>query len=322
MALNVLLIDDEEGVRRAVGRLLLSEGYGFEGVEDGKRGIEVFKKDPHFFDIVICDLIMPGIDGLKTLEEISDLSREVTKIILTGYGTIENAIRAIEIGVDGFITKPFENKEFLWKIKETYLKKKMRQFVSFDIFEQLLREPSSLTPKVSNITVLFSDIRNFTLLSSRLKVEEIAEILNRSYFSPLSEIIMKYRGMIDKYIGDSIMALFGAPVYFDDHALMAVRCAKEMMERIKSFNSEIEMGIGIATGNVTVGLFGSENKKEYTAFGMAVNIAARLQKLAKAGEILISEETKNRLNHTFSLKEKGILNFPQREVKYYAFLDG
>lgn len=118
MQLGVLIVDDEDGIRRSLTRILKEEGYTVQTAPDGEEAVKKFQQDSHSFDIVICDLIMPGLDGIKTIEEINKIHQKVTKIILTGYCTLENSIKSIDAGIDGFITKPFENKEFTWKVKE------------------------------------------------------------------------------------------------------------------------------------------------------------------------------------------------------------
>jgi adenylate cyclase len=322
MHLGVLVVDDEDGIRRSLKRVLKEDGYSVEVAANGEEAILKFQQEPGNYDIVICDLLMPGIDGIKTIEEINKLHQEVTKIILTGYGTLESSIKAIEAGIDGFLTKPFENKDLKWKIKEYYLKRKMRQFISPDIFNELLREPAQLQPRLSHITILFSDIRGFTQLSSKTPPEELASLLNKHYFHPMSEIIIKHKGMIDKYIGDSIMALFGAPVYQEKHEENAVKCAIEMIEKTEDINQGLGIGIGISTGYAVTGIFGCISKKEYTALGMPVNIAARLQKLANAGEIIISEETKAGLDNKISFKKMGSQAFvvSSMPVVYYKWI--
>jgi len=307
MDLGILIVDDEEGIRRSLTRVLREDGYSVQSATNGEEALAMVGQDPHNFDIVICDLIMPGMDGIKTIEELNKLHQGLTKIILTGYGTLESSIKAIENGIDGFITKPFENKKIKWKVKEYYIKRRMRQFISPDIFNELIDKPASLEPKVSHLTILFSDIRGFTQISSKIPPDELASLLNRYYFQPMSEIVMQHRGTIDKYIGDSIMALFGAPVYHDKHEENAVKCAVEMMKKMEGQEHEFHMGIGISTGYVVTGILGSINKREYTALGMPVNVAARLQKLAAPGEIIISEETKAKLDHTLPFEKIGSL---------------
>jgi class 3 adenylate cyclase len=125
----------------------------------------------------------------------------------------------------------------------------------------------------------------------------------------MCDIIIKHSGMIDKYIGDSIMALFGAPVADEYHAENAVNCAIEMVKGMKAINGGFGMGIGISTGHVVTGIFGSVSKKEYTALGMPVNIAARLQKLAGPGDIVISDATKSKLSDSIPFQKFGSTTF-------------
>jgi adenylate cyclase len=308
--LGILIIDDEEGIRRSLTRVLKEEGYFVHTAVNGEEALSIVRQNPQNFDIIICDLIMPGIDGIKTIQEINKLRQDATKIMLTAYGTLESSIKAIEAGIDGFITKPFENKELKWKIKEYYLKRTMRQFIWPDIFNELLDDPSRLEPKLSAITILFSDIRGFTKLTLKTAPENLASLLNKHYFQPMSEIIIRHRGVVDKYIGDSVMALFGAPVYQENHEENAVKCAIDMVRKMEeTAHPDLQMGVGISTGQVVTGMFGAVSKKEYTALGMPVNVAARLQKLAGPGDIIISEETKVKLNDGSPFKRAGSLSF-------------
>ncbi len=322
MRLGILIIDDEEGIRRSLTRVLREDGYSVYTAVSGEEALRVVQQNPQSFDIIICDLIMPGIDGIKTIQEINKLKQGATKIMLTGYGTLESSIKAMEAGIDGFITKPFENKELRWKVKEYYLRRTMRQFIWPDIFNELIAEPSRLEPKLSPVTILFSDIRGFTKLTLRTAPESLASLLNKHYFQPMSEIIIRHRGVVDKYIGDSIMALFGAPVYQKNHEENAVRCAIDMVRKMEEANQpDLQMGVGIGTGQVVTGMFGAASKKEYTALGMPVNVAARLQKLAAPGEIIISEETKAKLSDDSPFAKAGSLSFAQHHTPtvYYRW---
>ncbi len=135
---------------------------------------------------------------------------------------------------------------------------------------------------------MFSDIRGFTTISEHMLPEEIVESLN-DYFGTMVDIIVASGGTVDKYMGDCIMALYGAPVRHDDDALRAVRTAMEMLDRLPRFNEEqqkrrrphFKVGIGITYGMVTVGNIGSDKKMDYTVIGDKVNLAARLQELTK-----------------------------------------
>lgn len=148
------------------------------------------------------------------------------------------------------------------------------------------------------LTVLFLDVRNFTPLSERLQPEEVVRILNRS-FEMITQVIFKHGGTLDKFIGDAVMVLFNAPLDLPDHPLRAVLAAREIQERARAIQAELEarygcsvrFGIGINTGEAVVGNIGSSTRMEYTAIGDAVNLAARLESVAGPGQILISEST-------------------------------
>lgn len=321
MQLDVLVVDDEEGIRRSLSRVLRDEGYTVDGARDGEEALTLFRARPLGYDIVICDLIMPGIDGIRTIEEISKLGHDSTKIILTGYGTLEASIKAIDAGVDGFITKPFENRELKWKVRECHLRRKMKQFISPNIYEQILGNPALLETRLSYVTILFADIRGFTSLSLANSPGFIASLLNSDYFKPMSDLVMRHNGIVDKYIGDSIMALFGAPVSQPGHEEQAVTCAVEMVDTVTRMDKGFRIGVGISSGRVVTGLFGSTSKKEFTALGTAVNIAARLEKMARPGEILASESTAAKLDGLHPVVEGGTFRLTPllAPVKYYTW---
>lgn len=174
------------------------------------------------------------------------------------------------------------------------------RFMPEYVVKQLLDNPNSFRLGGVNqkITVLFADIRGFTSFSERENPEKIVGLLNR-YFTAMSEIIFAYGGTLDKYIGDGLMALFGAPTASPEDAKNALTTAVAMQKRLLVLNQElaseglngIEIGIGMHTGVATVGYIGSEKRSEYTAIGDTVNLAARLEQNASGGQILISEAT-------------------------------
>jgi adenylate cyclase len=295
---GLIVVDDEEGVRRSLKKVLEMDGYRIHLAENGEEALSMVRSDGRDIETVISDYRMPGMDGLETLIEIGRLNKEITRIMLTGYATMASAIEAVNEGIDGFLTKPFENDELRAKVREYNIKKRLKQFVSEQVLAELQRSGSALLPKRLNVSILFTDIRGFTSLSERLNPSELAELLNRYYFSPLDNIIFRNNGTLDKHIGDSIMGIFGAPVGGDDDAGRAVQAALEVRGEIAGINEaipeaerRITVGIGIATGEVMAGIFGSPRKKEYTVFGAPVNLASRLENLARANQILICGET-------------------------------
>lgn len=174
------------------------------------------------------------------------------------------------------------------------------KYVSASVVDQLLSNPDmqALGGKKQRITIMFSDIRGFTSMAEQMAPEQVVELLNE-YLSKMSEIIMTWNGTLDKFMGDAIMALYGAPIMNPDDALRAVTTAVEMQRAIGAINGRrqaaglttIQMGIGLNTGDTVVGNIGSDVRLEYTAIGDTVNVASRLCSNAKGGQILISEAT-------------------------------
>ena len=296
---GLLLIDDEEGIRRSITRALAREPYHVFPASDGTSGINIFKDNLNRISTVISDYRMPGLDGLETLCEIGKLNPEITRIILTGYATMEAAIQSTNIGIDGFLTKPFDNAELRTKIHEISVRKHLRQFVPEQVYHEIENSAGILTPKTHEVSVLFSDIRGFTAMSKGTSPASLVKFLNDYFFTPMGEIAYQYHGMVDKHIGDSMMVVYGAPVPHKNDACLAVQSAVAMQQAAGKINEKLslkngfrlKMGIGISTGSVYSGILGSLRRKEYTSIGMAVNIAAKLQGAAGEGEILVTEAT-------------------------------
>jgi adenylate cyclase len=301
---KLLFIDDEEGIRRSVVRALKHEPYETHTAENGKIGIGFVKKHISDVSTVISDYKMPGLDGLETLLVIGSINPEITRIILTGYATMEAAIQATNEGIDGFLTKPFDNVELRAKIRTINVRKRLKQFVSEQVYKKIEKSQGVLKPSFHEVSVLFSDIRGFTRMSQRIPPDRIASFLNNDYFTPLGEIAYEHNGVVDKHIGDSIMVVFGSPVEDDDHATRAVKTAMSMQEKAKKIDQglsgnnglRLRIGIGVSTGRVFSGILGSRRIKSFTSVGMPVNIAARLQGMANSGEILISDRTFRQLS--------------------------
>jgi adenylate cyclase len=151
---------------------------------------------------------------------------------------------------------------------------------------------------LSEVTLLFSDIRGFTSMSESAAPQDIVRMLNE-YFELMVDVIFKYQGTLDKFVGDEIIALFGAPVAMENAESKAVQCALDMMQVLSEFNRvrvsegqhEIKIGIGINTGMVVTGAIGSSRALQYTAIGDAMNTTARLCSVAQPGQIILSEAT-------------------------------
>ncbi len=187
--------------------------------------------------------------------------------------------------------------------------------------------PQSLSGKAREITVLFSDIRGFTTLSEKRSPEEIVSLLNR-YFSLQVEIIFRHGGTLDKFIGDAIMAFWGAPQDDDRHAEHAVAAALEMEQSLLRFKAELgedgkdfDVGIGIHSGNAVVGFIGSDTRMDYTAIGDTVNLSSRIEGLTKGvARILVSSDTVACCKNAFDFSPTGSYKVKGRmqEVTLYT----
>ncbi len=202
------------------------------------------------------------------------------------------------------------------------------RYASDYVLQTLLESPegAELQGAERDVTVLFADIRGFTRLSEGLEPAAVVALLN-DVFQLVSDCILARGGTLDKFIGDSVMAYFGAPVASADHPIAAVSAAVDILRAMEARNATLApgghavgIGIGIHTGPVIVGNIGSDRRTDFTAIGDSVNVAARLEKLAQAGEILVSEAVQRRVRGTHRLRFEGErqLSGRQEPVHVYA----
>jgi adenylate cyclase len=191
------------------------------------------------------------------------------------------------------------------KIRETFGK-----YVSPKVVDQLLQDPPELGGVDKELTVMFSDIRAFSTLSENMSPQELVNHLN-VYLAAMTDIILEYGGTLDKYIGDAIMAFWGAPLSMADHAERACACALKQMEKLKELNASwpvdkrINIGIGLNSGVMTVGNMGSNLRMNYTLMGDNVNLGSRLEGTNKeyGTNIIISEYTYGLVKDKFVVRE-------------------
>lgn len=250
--------------------------------------------------LAILALVLGGI-GAAVLAGVmvGPLTALVKGVRAIGDGHLEQHIDLKRNDELGILTDAFNEMAVSLRDKE-FIKSTFERYMSKPLAEQILQKKDELQlgGEVRLVTVLFSDIRRFTSLAEKLPPEQVVEMLN-DYFSRMIKVVTRHEGMVDKLMGDSVMALFGAPISLGDDPLRATRCAMEMQSEGKLFNDQQEakglpplpMGIGINTGPVVAGNIGSSTRMEYTVIGDEVNIAARMQGIAQPGEVLISENT-------------------------------
>jgi adenylate cyclase len=215
--------------------------------------------------------------------------------------------------------------------QEALTRERFQRLLSPAIAEQVVSGKMEVAKggELRETTVLFSDIRGFTSMSESRDAQEIVDMLNE-YFEQMVEIVFRYEGTLDKFVGDEIMALYGSPVRHEDDPIRAVRTALDMLEVLEQWNKEriargqvpVHIGIGINTGDVVAGYLGSSKALEYTVIGDSVNVGARLCSAAKPGQILVSEATERLLGGQFDMQEQAPipLKGKSKPMRIYAVI--
>lgn len=347
---TLLIVDDQASSREILKRYLLNDGHDVLEAANGEQMFEALNN--HNIDLILLDLIMPEMNGDELLQSIKsdERLRAIPVIVVSGIKDLERVIGCIEGGAEDYLFKPFnptilrarisagvERKR--WHDKENqyraelernqrFIRKVFGRYLSEEIVTNLLEHPEGLDlgGVTRKVTVLMADIRGFTTIAEQLPPERVVRLLN-NYLGTMSDIIMNYNGTVDEFIGDAILAIFGAPITREDDTERAVRCALEMMGAMAEINQrnrrenlpEIEMGISLNTGPVVAGNIGSEKRTKYGVVGNTVNQTARIEEQCGAGKILISEGTLRdcdaylSIGKSKTIRAKGIL----KAIKIY-----
>ena len=243
-------------------------------------------------------------------------------ILLTAKSDEESKTQGVDRGADAFVGKPFDEKELVSTVRNLLrLKEKEKQveelnrdltenvlkrYLSPELVNQIVTGQATIddTPQISHITVVFADLVGFTSKSEELGPALTAKVLG-DHLSAMSEVVFAHGGTIDKFIGDAVMVLFGAPIPMNaiEQAKAATSCALAMHHKLDELNEQrrkenlpsFEMRIGMHYGGATVGNFGSKKRVDYTVVGPSVNLASRIEQAAKPGEILMSSQVRDLL---------------------------
>lgn len=237
----------------------------------------------------------------------------IDKFYLFRSGTVAAVLFPVSLIALNFVTLTFY-KYFTEERKKRELKGTFEKYVSPAIVAEVLADPGNieLGGKKMELTVMFSDVRGFTTISEKLDPRALSDLLN-SYLTPMTNLVFEHKGTLDKYMGDAIMAFWGAPVHFKDHAQHACRCALVMLTKLEELRAEyrakglpdIDIGIGLNTGEMSVGNMGSDTVRSYTVMGDAVNLGSRLEGINKqyGTRIIISEFTRKAIGADFVCRE-------------------
>ena len=270
-----------------------------------------------------------GAVGLATL-----LSRPIFRLVegtrAIAAGNFNVSLRVPSRDEIGTLTESFNQMARSLREKEM-IKRAFTRYVAREVVEEILKDPERLvlTGERREVTVLFCDVRGFTPLSEQLSPEEVVLLLN-DFYTLMIETTFKHDGTLDKFMGDAVMAIFGAPIPHPDHSLLAVRTALAMQEGIVGLNERraqqgkvgVTIGIGVSAGEAVAGTVGTEDRMEYTVVGDSVNLAARLESNAKAGQILISHRTWEKVKDEVMVRALGFIKVKGKEeqVEVYEVL--
>lgn len=264
--------------------------------------------------ILVTILVAPVNKLLSTTKEIEKGNFEI-KVDIKSKNEIGQLAKAFNEMADGL-----KEREFIKTTFKSYVPKQIAELLIARKNEIILKGETRI------VSVLFSDIRGFTALSEKLPAEEVVLMLN-DYFKLMTEIIFKNDGVLDKFMGDAILSFWNAPFDQANHSLKAVKCGVEMLDTLFRYNLDRKrtnrhifetMGIGITTGPVVAGTIGSEQKMEYTVIGDTVNLAARIQAVAK-NQIFLSETTYNYVKDNCYASSLGKMKFKGKEEEMEIF---
>ncbi len=334
---QLLVVDDNRVNRLLLTRALEQNEHHVSNAENGKVAMEMLRSKS--YDVILLDIDMPEMNGFEVLEALwqDEELRYLPVIMTSASDELDRVVKCIEMGAEDYLVKPLNPVLLRARVNASLEKKRLRDeqrklfrtFATPQVAEQLLRDGFSLGGKYVTASIMFCDIRSFTTLSEKHEPAEIIELLN-DYFALMFDAITTNNGMVNQMQGDGLMAIFGAPAYYENHREQAVNAALEMIELLKAFNeqravqnkSEVKIGIGIATGNVIAGYTGTQHRATYTCVGDTVNLAARIESHTKVvgKPILIDQFTREGLPDQISIEDLGEVMFKgkQQPVQIFA----
>ncbi len=322
---HILIVDDIPDLRNLIGDMLSSSGYQLSQARDGAEALARLQQSGSLaIDLVVTDWMMPRMSGPELIAAMHSDPRlkSIPTILLTAKTDSETRFEASKYGASAYLGKPFDHME-LQSIVTNLLELKqgekriadLNRYITENVLSRFL-PPSMVAsivsghsqlddkPKVQSITVLFCDLVGFTSRSEALGPQKIASVIN-SYLQKMTDVVYAHQGTVDKFLGDGLLILFGAPsIEKNDRQISsAVQCAIAMFNQLEELNKiwagqglqRFDMRIGIHHGAAIVGSFGGSNRTDYTAIGSTVNIASRIQTAAEPGSIFFSAAVRDYL---------------------------
>ena len=333
---KILVADDEPDlealIKQKFRQKIREHQYEFVFAVNGNDALQKIQQHPDI-DILLSDINMPEMDGLTLLSRMSETSPLIKSVIVSAYGDMDNIRTAMNRGAFDFITKPINFEDLsltmektilhVLQIKETLKAIKENNILKMYVDENVLNfmggkefESSIMENETVEASVVFIDICSFTSISETESPDTVVKLLN-SYFEVMVKEILAQGGYIDKFIGDAVMAVFRGDYHLDRaiDASLAVRSkVAELPASQGSLSFSPKVSIGVNSGEMISGNIGSAKLKrlDYTVIGDTVNIAQRLQEVAKQSQIIINEEAYQKVKESFNCSKVGEVNLKNK----------
>lgn len=307
---RVLVVDDNRLNRLKLSRALVQQGHAVDEAADGREALDLLRTEA--FDLVLLDILMPEVDGFQVLRAMQDDNelRNVPVIVISALDEMDSVVKCIEMGAEEHLPKDFDPVLLNARIGASLEKKRLRdevveqlkfireifgKYVPESVAKQIVASKGMLEPKQLKATILFSDIENFTTTAESIPPKQVVRMLSE-YFPAVIEPITRHGGVVNQFQGDAMLVTFNVPIEDPKHAENAVKAAMEIQELLEGrtfAGVELRTRIGINTGDIIAGNVGAGDRINYTVYGDAVNVAARIEQLNKELEtlVLISEST-------------------------------
>jgi class 3 adenylate cyclase/FixJ family two-component response regulator len=330
---KILVVDDEADletlIRQKFRQKIRENEYEFVFAMNGVKALEQLEQH-HDVDVVLSDINMPEMDGLTLLSKLNEQNSLLKSVIVSAYGDMENIRTAMNRGAFDFITKPvnFEDLELTMQktlshvkqMKETMRAIKENNILRMYVDETVLNfmggkefESSLLENETVEATVVFIDICGFTAISEKENPDTVVRLLN-NYFDVMVKEIIAQKGLVDKFIGDCVMAVFKGDYHLDRaiDAALAIRNKIAALPATGDFSPKVT--IGVNSGEMISGNIGSATLRrlDYTVIGDTVNLAQRLQSAAAAGQVIIAENCYEKIKQSFQCNRVGEVNLKNK----------
>jgi len=340
----LLVVDDNEDNRYTLTRRLKREGYtNLKTANDGKQALELLRGQK--FDLMLLDIMMPEMNGYEVLQHLkadADL-RHLPVIMISAVGEVESVVRCIELGAEDYLPKPFDATLLRARVGASLEKKALRDEVrewnkklEERVQEQLAqlnrlgRLKGFFSPQLAEsiidgggedllkthrreVVVVFLDLRGFTAFTDLAAPEDVMAVLGE-YHRAMGRLILAHEGTLEHFAGDGILIFFNDPILIEKPAENAIAMALAMQRDFvtlrvawKQRGFDLDLGIGIAQGDATLGAIGFEGRWEYSCIGSVANLASRLCGEAKGGQILINQKTLARIENAVEAEPIGAL---------------